>query len=41
MVSSNCVICGYKKLRFMKEQEVKVLLSTTGKILLLGQLIKL
>ena len=30
MFSSNCVVCGSKKLRFIKEQEAKGLLSMTG-----------
>ena len=27
MPSSNCVVCGYKKLRFIKDQETKHFLS--------------
>ena len=30
MLSSECVICGSKKPRFMKEQEAKRLLSNLG-----------
>ena len=30
MLSSKCAICGSKKLRFMREQEAKGLLSSFG-----------
>ena len=30
MLSSKCIICGNKKSRFMKKQEVKGLLSNLG-----------
>ena len=30
MLSSKCVLCGSKKSRFMKEQEVKGILSSLG-----------
>ena len=30
MMQSKCAICGIKKLRFVKEQEAKVLLSNLG-----------
>ena len=30
ILSSKCVVCGNKKSRFMKEQEVKGLLSNLG-----------
>ena len=30
MVSSKCAICGGKKSRFIKNQEVKILLSNLG-----------
>ena len=36
MFSLNCVVCGNKKLRFIKEQEAKGLLSIIGKIPLLS-----
>ena len=39
MLSSNGVVCDNKKLRFIKEQEAKGLLSMTGKISLLGPLL--
>ena len=44
MVSSKCAICGSKKLRFMKNQEAKGLLSNLGvrtslsKVLILGDI---
>ena len=38
MLSSNGVVCDNKKLRFIKEQEAKGLLSMIGKISLLGPL---
>ena len=31
MVSSDCAVCGNIKLRFLKEQEAKGLLTMTGK----------
>ena len=39
MLSSNCVVCESKKLKFVKEQEAKGLLSMIGKIPLLGDLL--
>ena len=45
MVSSKCAICGSKKLRFMKNQEAKGLLSNLGvrtslsKVLILGDIL--
>ena len=30
MLSSKCAICGSRKLRFMKEQEAKGLLTSLG-----------
>ena len=45
MLLSRCAICGTKKLRFIKEQEAKELLSNLGlktplsKILLLGDIL--
>ena len=45
MLSSNCVVCGNKRSRFMKEQDSKRLLSNLGirtplsKIPLLGDLL--
>ena len=30
IMQSKCPVCGIKKLRFVKEQEVKVLLSNLG-----------
>ena len=45
ILSSKCVICGNQKLRYMKEQEAKGLLSNLGiktplsKIPLLGDLL--
>ena len=39
MILSNCVVCGNKKLRFIKEQEAKGLLSLIGKIPLLHDLL--
>ena len=30
MIQSNCAICGSKKSRFIKEQQVKGLLSNLG-----------
>ena len=37
MVSSNCVVCGSKKSKFIKEQEAKGFLgSTLGKIPILA-----
>ena len=39
MLSSNGVVCDNKKLRFIKEQEAKGLLSMIGKISLLGPLL--
>ena len=39
MLSSKCAICGSKSLRFIKEQEVKGLLSSLGiKIPLLSKM---
>ena len=39
MLSSNGVVCDNKKLKFIKEQEAKGLLSMIGKISLLGPLL--
>ena len=39
MLSLNGVVCDNKKLRFIKEQEAKGLLSMIGKISLLGPLL--
>ena len=39
MLSSNCVVCESKKLKFVKEREAKGLLSMIGKIPLLGDLL--
>ena len=45
VLSSKCAICGSKKSRFIKEQEVKGILSSLGcktplnKILLLGDIL--
>ena len=39
MLSSNCVVCGSAKSRFIKEQEPKKLLIMIGKIPLLGPLL--
>ena len=30
VLSSKCALCGSKKLKFMKEQEAKILLSSLG-----------
>ena len=39
MLLSKCAICGNKKLRFLKEQEIKALLSSLGiKIPLLSKM---
>ena len=45
MILSNCTVCGGKKSKFIKEQQVKGLLSNLGirtplnKILLLGDIL--
>ena len=45
MLSSKCAVCGSKKLRFMKEQEVNGVLNILGlktpltKILLFGDIL--
>ena len=39
MFTSNCVFCGSKETRFIKEQETKGLVSTIGKISILGPLL--
>ena len=39
MSLSNCAVCNSKKLRFIKKQEAKGLLSMIGKIQLLDDLL--
>ena len=39
MVSSNCAVCGSKKSKFIKEQEVKGLLNMISKIPFIGELL--
>ena len=40
MLSLSCADCDSKKSKFIKEQEVKVLLSMIGKILLISLLLR-
>ena len=40
MLLSKCTMCGSKNTRFIKEQEAKELLSTIGKIPMLGRLLQ-
>ena len=39
MFTSNCVFCGSKETRFIKEQKTKGLVSTIGKISMFGPLL--